>query len=63
MLNLVATITIAGKLVTLGGGAEVEVKEMEQLKLVHINTQADKTCFTQQNFAVSWDILVLKTVT
>ena len=28
-LNLVATITIPGKLVTLGGGAEVEVKEME----------------------------------
>ena len=40
-LDLVATITIAGKLVTLGGGAEVEVKEMEQLKLVHINTQAE----------------------
>ena len=28
-LDLVATITIPGKLVTLGGGAEVEVKEME----------------------------------
>jgi len=28
-LDLVATITIAGKLVTLGGGAEVGVKEME----------------------------------
>ena len=28
-LNLVVTITIPGKLVTLGGGAEVEVKEME----------------------------------
>ena len=27
-LNLVVTITIPGKLVTLGGGAEVEVKEM-----------------------------------